>query len=67
VGLASANYAVQREPRDARILLEAAIAAQDSASAQPALDWLRSSGFEDARLRRLSQEFGGSASTGGTR
>lgn len=67
VGLASANYAVQREPRDARILLEAAIAAQDSASAQQALDWLRSSGFEDARLRRLGQEFGGSASTGGTR
>ncbi|MDP2822005.1 MAG: hypothetical protein Q8O52_04915 [Sulfuritalea sp.] len=54
--LAAENYVVQREPRDARILLEAAIAAQDPAAAQPVRDWLRSSGFEDARLRRLSQE-----------
>lgn len=54
--LAAENYAVQREPRDARILLEAAIAAQDTAAAQPVRDWLRSSGFEDARLRRLGQE-----------
>lgn len=54
--LASENYRVQREPRDARILLEAAIAAQDPAAAQPARDWLRSSGFEDARLRRLGRD-----------
>ena len=54
--LAAENYAVQREPRDARILLEAAIAAQDAAAAQAVRDWLRSSGFEDARLRRLGQE-----------
>lgn len=54
--LAAENYAVQREPRDARILLEAAIAAQDAAAAQVVRDWLRSSGFEDARLRRLGQE-----------
>ncbi|MDP2132961.1 MAG: hypothetical protein Q8J99_05055 [Sulfuritalea sp.] len=54
--LAAQNYAVQREPRDARILLEAAIAAGDAAAAQPVRDWLRSSGFEDARLRRLGQE-----------
>ena len=54
--LAAENYAVQREPRDARILLEAAIAAQDSAAAQPVRDWLRVSGFEDARLRGLGQE-----------
>jgi Tfp pilus assembly protein PilF len=67
VALARDNYAVQREPRDARILLEAAIAAKDSASAEPARDWLRTSGFEDARLRRLGQVSGGSASTGGSR
>lgn len=65
--LAVENYAVQREPRDARILLEAAIAAQDPASAQPARDWLRSSGFEDARLRRLSQAAGDSTQTGRAR
>lgn len=65
VGLARDNYAVQREPRDARILLEAAIAAQDSASAQPARDWLSTSGFEDARMRRLGQASG--SNTGATR
>jgi tetratricopeptide (TPR) repeat protein len=54
--LATENYRVQREPRDARILLEAAIAARDPAAAQIVRDWLRSSGFEDARLRRLGQE-----------
>ena len=54
VQLARANYAVQREPRDARVLLEAAIAAGDTAAAQPALDWLRRSGFEDAHLRKLA-------------
>jgi hypothetical protein len=65
--LARDNYAVQREPRDARILLEAAIAAKDSASAEPAREWLRTSGFEDARLGSLGKASGGSASTGGTR
>lgn len=53
--LAQENYAVQREPRDARVLLESAAAAQDSTSAQVVRDWLRRSGFEDARLRRLAQ------------
>ena len=51
--LARANYQEQREPRDARVLLEAAIAARDSAAAQDVRDWLRTSGFEDARLRQL--------------
>jgi hypothetical protein len=50
---AANNYKVQREPRDARALLEAAIAAKDVAAAQPVRDWLRSSGFEDAYLRQL--------------
>jgi tetratricopeptide (TPR) repeat protein len=59
--LAQANYAVQREPRDARVLLEASIAAKDSASAQGVRDWMQRSGFEDARLRRLAQA---SAQTG---
>ena len=67
VRLAAENYAVQREPRDARILLEAAIAAQDPASAQPARDWLRSSGFEDARTRRIGQASADSTKTGSTR
>ncbi|MCY7387111.1 MAG: hypothetical protein LH481_03455 [Burkholderiales bacterium] len=51
--IAAANYQVQREPRDARPLLEAAIAARNPAAAQPVRDWLKSSGFEDAHLRQL--------------
>jgi hypothetical protein len=48
---AAENYRTQREPRDAQILLEAALAARDPAAAAPALQWLESSGFEGARLR----------------
>ena len=51
--VAAANYRVQREPRDARVLLEASIATKDAGAAQPVRDWLRTSGFEDAHLRRL--------------
>jgi hypothetical protein len=57
LAVAAANYKVQREPRDARPLLEAAIAAKDSAAAQPVRDWLQSSGFEDAYLRQLAATF----------
>ena len=37
--LASANYALQREPADARVLLEAAVAAREPAAAEPVLRW----------------------------
>lgn len=53
LSVAAANYRVQREPRDARALLEAAIAAGDAAAAQPARDWLKASGFEDPTMRQL--------------
>ena len=53
LAVAAANYNVQREPRDARALLEAAIAARNAAAAQPVRDWLQSSGFEDLHLRQL--------------
>lgn len=56
LSLAVENYRVQREPRDARILLEAAIAAKDVAAAQPVRDWLRRGGFEDERLRGLGEQ-----------
>ena len=63
LAVAVANYKVQREPRDARALLEAAIATKDAAAAQPVRDWLQSSGFEDAHLRQLGAA---SSSPGGT-
>jgi len=56
--VAAANYRVQREPRDARVLLEAAIAARNAGAAQPVRDWLRSSGFEGAHLRQLGSASG---------
>jgi hypothetical protein len=48
------NWKTQREPRDAAMLLEAALAAGERKAAAPALRWLEESGFEDARLRRLA-------------
>lgn len=57
LALAAANWQVQREPSDARILLEAALAAGAQASAQPVLDWMKSSGIEDAKLRALAAKF----------
>ena len=56
VQLAAANYEVQKEPRDLRVLLEAALAAHDTAAAKPGRDWLQSTGFEDARIRTLAAQ-----------
>jgi len=56
VRLAAENYRVQREPGDARMLMEAALAAKDYAAARPALDWMRSSGYEDPAYARLAQQ-----------
>lgn len=52
--LARENWAVQREPADARILLEAAVSARDAAAAQPVLDWMKASGIESVALRGLA-------------
>ncbi len=52
--LAVENWKAQREPRDAAILLEAALAAHDPAAAKPAADWLAQSGFESATLHWLA-------------
>jgi hypothetical protein len=55
LGVALENWKVgQREPRDALIVLEAAVAARDARAAEPVLRWLRESGFESARLKRLA-------------
>ncbi|MBK6592477.1 MAG: hypothetical protein IPG23_06875 [Burkholderiales bacterium] len=54
--LASQNYQIQKEPRDARIALEAALAAKDPESASDGLAWLRSSQFQDPLLQSLGQQ-----------
>ncbi|MDQ2694168.1 MAG: hypothetical protein M3Z21_02095, partial [Pseudomonadota bacterium] len=57
--LALRNWAVQREPWDARLVLEAALAAGNPAAAGPVLEWLKETGLEDARLAALMQRIGG--------
>lgn len=54
LALARDNYAVQREAADARVLLEAAWAARQRDAAEPALQWMRSSGVESTRLQALA-------------
>lgn len=54
--LARDNWEVQREPWDARLLLEAALAAGDRAAAQPVLDFRSQSGLEDVALAHLATE-----------
>ncbi len=57
--LARENWKVQLEPRDARIFLEAALAAKDAASAQPVLQWLDDSHIEDQYLLSLGRQLKG--------
>jgi hypothetical protein len=54
--LAQENWQLQREPRDARPLLEAALAQKKIAAAQPILDWLRISQYEEPLLSALAAQ-----------
>ena len=58
LALARRNYAVQREPADARLLFEAALAAHEPAAAEPAQQWLASSGIESVVLQTLARRLG---------
>lgn len=54
LALAQANYRLQREVADARILLEAALAARQPAAAAPVLQWMAASGVESVALQALA-------------
>ncbi len=54
--VAAENWKSQREPRDALVVLEAAIAARDPKAAAPVLKWLDESGFESKRLQRAAAQ-----------
>ena len=54
--LALENWREQREPRDARALMEAALAARRPDAAQPALEWMRRTGYEETRYRALVEQ-----------
>jgi tetratricopeptide (TPR) repeat protein len=55
LSLALQNWSVQKEPRDAEIVLEAALAARDPAAAAPVLEWMAGTGLQDPRLAALAQ------------
>jgi Tfp pilus assembly protein PilF len=59
--LAQANWKVQHEPADVRILLESALADGKPAAAQPAIDFIRSSHLEDVQLKKLVANLSGLA------
>jgi len=56
LGLGKENFAIQREPIDARILLEAALAAKDRTAAEPALQWMAASGIQSLALQPLADQ-----------
>lgn len=57
--LAISNWRLQREPRDARAVLEAAIAAKKPEAAKPVLEWMQQTGIEDWYLRKLAASLAG--------
>jgi tetratricopeptide (TPR) repeat protein len=55
--LAQVNWEIQKEPWDARLLLEAALAAGSRHAASPVITWLHSNHVEDMRLQQLIAQF----------
>lgn len=56
LALAETNWRVQKEPADARLLLEAALAAGQPLVAHPAVAWFRANRVEDATLEPLVKQ-----------
>lgn len=56
LGLARKNWAVQKEPADVRIYLDAALQAGDRNAAQPVIDWIARHKMEDAGATRLIRQ-----------
>ena len=59
--LAQRNWAVQKEPADVRIFLEAALAANDKAAAAPVLEWLKKTQLEDQAVTALAAKLAADA------
>ncbi|MEO5770962.1 MAG: hypothetical protein ABIQ29_02720 [Burkholderiaceae bacterium] len=59
LALAQRNYALQREPADARILLETALAARQPEAALPVQRWLDANRVESVVLQALAARIGG--------
>jgi tetratricopeptide (TPR) repeat protein len=50
------NYTSQKEPRDAEILMRAALAANQPKAAEPALAWLKANNYEDPVMVSLAAQ-----------
>ena len=55
--LAQTNWAIQKEPWDARLLLESALAVGSWNAARPVIDWLHTNHVEDRGLQQLVAQF----------
>ena len=55
--IAKQNWEVQKEPADARVYLEAAIAAKDSAGMQTMMQWLATKKLEDVTLNKIVKNY----------
>ena len=55
--LAQANWEIQKEPWDARLLLESALAVGSRNAARPVIAWLNTNHAEYIRLQRLAAQF----------
>ncbi|HLH55999.1 MAG TPA: hypothetical protein VKY92_20520 [Verrucomicrobiae bacterium] len=53
--LAQENWVIQREPADARLLLECARQAHDKQAAAPVLEFMRRTHIQDEQLNRLTE------------
>jgi len=56
LGLALANWKIQKEPSDARLVLQAAVAAIDPAAAADVLAFIEKAGLADMRLKPLQDK-----------
>jgi hypothetical protein len=56
LSLAQRNWEVQRAPWDARVLLEAALAADQPAAALPVLEFLQKTRLEDPAIEPLAAQ-----------
>lgn len=57
LALARANWAVQKEPGDARVLLEAAMAAGDASGCRMVETWVTQHRLEDAKITNLLRKW----------
>ncbi len=54
--LATRNYSTQKEPRDAEILMRAALAAKQPRAAAPAIDWFLTNKYQDPQIAALAAQ-----------